>query len=185
MSHIGKRKIFLSSNVSVTKYKNFIIFSGLFGILKFKNFLPLKVIQKNKEFSFIPLIIYKKNKKFKSLWGTFNAHFKRLTFGLGNNYALRLKLLGVGFKIFKKKNKLIMKLGFSHKIFVEFPFTKLYMKKTKKRHLIFLLKSSDYDLLKTISVFLRSFKKPESYKGKGFSFRREFLNLKQGKKVKN
>ena len=186
MSKVGMQKIFISPEVSVTRFKNFLIFKGFYGILKLECSIPLKIfLIRNTEFYFIPKIDYKKNKNFKSLWGTFNINFGRLTYGISNNYEIKLKLVGVGFKVFKKNKKLLLKLGFSHRIYMEFPFENVYMKKTHKRPLGFLLKSFDYDLLKNMAVFLRSFKKPEVYKGKGFSFRKENLCLKEGKKLKN
>ena len=168
------------------KYKNFIIFYGPFGTLKLKCDIPLNVIQKEKtEFCFLPKEGAAVNKQFKSLWGTFNVNFSKLTYGIANSFNLRLKLIGVGFKILKKKKKLIFKLGFSHRYFAEIPFGSVAMRKIRKRPLVFALKSHDFELLKSIGVFLRSFKKPEPYKGKGFSFRREKLVIKEGKKLKN
>jgi large subunit ribosomal protein L6 len=185
MSNIGKKNIYISPDVSVKFYENFIIFLGYFNKLKLECKFPLQIVySKNMEFSFIPKINYKNNKNFKSLWGSFCVNLKKLTHGITYNFHLRLKLFGVGFKIFKKQDKLVLKLGFSHKYFTKFPFKMVFIKKIKKRPLIFLLKSSDFFILKNISVFLRSFKKPESYKGKGFSFRNELLVLKEGKKVK-
>jgi len=186
MSNIGKRKVFIASQILVKKYKNFIIFYGNFGALKLKCNIPLNIIQKDKtEFSLLPKASALVNKQFKSSWGTFNINFVKLTYGIANLFYLKLRLIGVGFKIFKKQKKAVLKLGFSHRYFTELPFGSVRIRKIRKRPLVFGLKSFDFELLKNVAVFLRSFKKPEPYKGKGFSLIRERLILKEGKKLKN
>jgi len=185
MSNIGQQKVLISSNIKLKFFKKFILVFGLFGNLKLKCELPLKVSKGNSMVSFHPLINHKKNHKLKSLWGTFRMHFFKLTYGLANNYSSFLSLIGVGFKVLKKRGKLILRLGLSHQVFLKLPFNKIEIKKISKRPLLFSFSSPDYDLLQNITFFLRSFKKPEIYKGKGFSFKKELLVLKEGKKVKN
>jgi large subunit ribosomal protein L6 len=185
MSNIGHQKVFISSNIKLKIFKKFILIFGLFGNLKLNCELPLKVSKNKNMISFYPLIDYQKNYKLKSMWGTFRMHFLKSTYGLANNYYSFLSLIGVGFKVLKKKNKLILRLGLSHQVFLKLPFNKVYIKKISKRPLLFSFSSPDYDLLQNITFFLRSFKKPEIYKGKGFSFKKELLVLKEGKKVKN
>jgi len=185
MSNIGQQKVFISSNIKLKFFKKFIIILGLFGHLKLNCDLPLKVAKSNHMISFYPLTKYKNNNKLKSMWGTFRMHFLKSTYGLANNYSSFLSLIGVGFKVLKKRNKLILRLGLSHQVFLKLPFNKIKIKKISKRPLLFSFSSPDYDLLQNITFFLRSFKKPEVYKGKGFSFKNELLVLKEGKKVKN
>jgi large subunit ribosomal protein L6 len=186
MSNIGKKQIILSSEVNIQKHLSFMLFQGIYGALKLQIPSFFRVIQKeNKKFFISPLFAYKKNKKIKSLWGTLNINFKNLTFGIANNFKLKMQLVGVGYKVFKKHDKLTLKLGLSHRKFLEFPFSMVTINRTQKRPLNYLVSSSNYELLKSVSSFLRSFKKPEPYKLKGFSFKREILKSKEGKKVKN
>jgi large subunit ribosomal protein L6 len=187
MSNIGQEKILIASNVKIKTYKNFIVLFGLFGNLKVKCPLSLKIKKESNVLS-IQLLSSKKNRIYKKLkmgWGTFRTDLFKSIHGISNNYQLLLNLIGVGFKVFRKTNKLILRLGFSHEVFLKLPFHLFEMKKLQKRPLLFLLTSCDYNLLRNISFFLRSFKKPEIYKGKGFSFKTEILRLKDGKKIKN
>jgi len=186
MSLIGNQNVFIGSNTSIQNFKNFILIFGLFGKFKLECNIALRVIQKNHLISFYPLVEYKKRKKFKSSWGTLKSLFYRSSYGAANKFQFFLKLVGVGFKVFKKNQKLILKLGLGHKKFMSLPLDSSYkIKKIQKRPLIFCFSGPDYELLKHTMFFLRSFKKPETYKGKGFSFNNELLILKEGKKVKN
>ena len=81
----------------------------------------------------------------------------------------KLKFIGVGYKAFFKKSNLILRLGFSHKIFCTIP-NNLIIKKIKKRPPIFLLKSFDFEIIQKVSNQIRMFKKPEPYKGKGIRY---------------
>jgi large subunit ribosomal protein L6 len=82
-----------------------------------------------------------------------------------------------------KKNLFILRLGFSHRLFFRLPVT-VSLTKTKKRPPTFLIKGFDSDLVKNTAFLLRSFKKPEPYKGKGVILLKEHIKLKEGKKTK-
>ena len=188
MSLIGKNPVFISSTVKLQIYKNFILIFGQFGELKVKCIVPHLIIKhKAQGLYFLPLFKnIKKKKKFKSLWGTFRMYLKKATNGVSSQYFLNLKLFGVGYKLIKKNKRFIFKLGFSHKIFFEFPVLEtLLIKKTQKRPLNYKFSSVDYDLVKNIPFLIRSLKKPAVYKKKGFILNREILFLKEGKKIKN
>lgn len=183
MSNIGKAPIFISSDVKLKKYKNFLIIFGLFGKIKLNIPIKLKITNKNNSINFTPINTLTKAEK--SKWGTFRTFFYKIVYGLTNNYSFKMKLLGVGFKVFKKPTKLILRLGLSHKTFIELPFNKVNITKVNKRPLIFSFKSSNYNLLLNILNTLRNFKRPDIYKGKGFRLENENIKLKEGKKIKN
>lgn len=185
MSSIGKKKVFVGSNASLKKFRNFMVVSGIFNTFKISCNIPIKVINKNQLVGFYPLINPKKNKELKSLWGSFRTAFFTLSYGASNKFHFLLKLVGVGYKMSKKNEKIILRLGLSHQVFLKLPFKDFSVKKVQKRPLMFLFSSSDYDLIKSVMFFLKSFKRVEPYKGKGFSFDKELIRLKEGKKLKN
>ena len=185
MSRIGGKNIFVASNVRLFKFENFILILGLFGNFRFRFNFPVKILKKNRLVELYPLKKYKQEKQLNAAWGTLRSHFFNCTYGASNNFNIFFRLIGVGFKMFKKHEKIILRLGLSHQIFLEVPFKKINIKKVQKRPLTFLFSSSDYDLLQNISFFIRQFKKPDIYKGKGFNFERELIKLKQGKELKN
>lgn len=96
----------------------------------------------------------------------------------------KLKLVGVGYKAFDVDNYestlLSLKLGYSHPIYFKIPEESqiFCLKKTK----LFVFGNSYQNITQTASL-LKSYKKPEPYKGKGILYETEKINLKEGKKV--
>jgi len=94
-----------------------------------------------------------------------------------------LKLIGIGYKIFpidNIKNLYQFKLGFSHSIYYKVPNNiNVFI---KKNTLIYLSGSSIKNVTQLASN-IRSYKKPEPYKGKGILYHNETIKLKQGKKI--
>ncbi len=136
----------------------------------------------------------KQTKTLKQNWGTSRAIIQNTVLGLYKNHVNKLKFIGVGYKAslftfhstknpIDFKQTLVLRLGFSHKIFCTLP-KSINITKIKKRPPTFLLKSIDLDIIRCTSFLIRSFKKPEPYKGKGILFQNEYIKLKEGKKTK-
>jgi len=116
--------------------------------------------------------------------GTETALIKRSILELSTNFYQKLKFIGVGYRVFDVSNfdnsMLMFKLGYSH--FLYFKITKnikIFNFKTIK--LFFF--SQNYQNLVQIVSLVRSFKKPEPYKGKGILYETEKIQLKKAKKV--
>lgn len=204
MSHIGKKIIFFSPTIQIYKNKNFLIIGdnlsqtcnsqANFSKLQFNIPLEIKVLRsqsKDKNMvkstegvGSLSLILPQasNNRGTKSLWGTFRALLAQTLRGFYKKHTITLKFVGVGYKASLKKNVLILRLGFSHKLFCKME-NNLTITKIKKRPIVFLLQSHFLDIVKTTAFRLRAFKKPEPYKGKGILLMNEFLKLKEGKKT--
>lgn len=182
MSNIGKKIIFCPSSIQIHKNLNFIIIgdSNTSKKIKIKIINPLRIL-KNKDNLSLDLIF---KDKFINMWGTYRSKLYKIIYGLYKSHTLKLKFIGVGFKANLKKDILILRLGFSHKFFCQIP-KEVNLSKIKKRPPTFLFKSSNLNIIKRTAFLIRSFKKPEPYKGKGILFFNEFLKLKEGKKSKN
>ena len=93
----------------------------------------------------------------------------------------QVSLVGVGYRAFisSKSNTLTLKLGYSHEIFIKIPLNLNVI--CPKPNVIFV---SGYSLddVNLFVNFIRSFRKPEPYKGKGILFEYEQTVLKEGKK---
>ncbi len=100
-----------------------------------------------------------------------------------NNNVVKKKLLlkGLGFRVSfsEDKSKLILKLGYSHLIEINIP-NKNFHINLQKNSLI--LQGEDSILLGNFCNVLRNLKPADSYKGKGFSFRNQKIQLKPVKK---
>jgi large subunit ribosomal protein L6 len=123
-------------------------------------------------------------KKIKALQGTTVALIKQLIVETSAVLYQKLKLVGVGYRAFDVdtlKNKLLLfKLGYSH--FLYFKISNeieiFCLKMTK----LFIYGNSYRNVTQTAAL-IRSYKKPEPYKGKGILYETEKIVLKEGKKV--
>ena len=125
-----------------------------------------------------------KKKKIKSIQGTTTALLKQLILETSITLYKKLKLVGIGYKAFNHenfKNKLlIFKLGYSHFIYFKIPAKlKIFCLKSTK---LFVYGNSYQEITQTSSI-VRSYKKPEPYKGKGILYETEKIILKEGKKI--
>lgn len=97
----------------------------------------------------------------------------------------KLKLVGVGYKVFEEKNSnnqnfLHFKLGYSHSLYYKIPINLTI--KTHQATKLFVFGYCKFNLSQCTSI-IRKFKSPEPYKGKGVLFSDESIKLKEGKKV--
>jgi large subunit ribosomal protein L6 len=125
-----------------------------------------------------------KKKKIKSVQRTTVSLIKQLLIEAVALVYRKLKLVGVGYRVFPAENfeghLLLLKLGYSHPIYFKIPsnLSIFCLKLTK----LFLYGSSHQQVTSTASK-IRLNKTPEPYKGKGILYDNEKIVLKEGKKV--
>lgn len=126
----------------------------------------------------------KKNKQVLSLKGTTTALIKQLLIETSSVIYNKLKFVGVGYRTFsieEFKNKLLMfKLGYSHSIFFKIPNN---LKISSFKFVKLFIYGTSYQNITQTSALIRSYKKPEPYKGKGILYESEKIKLKEGKKI--
>jgi ribosomal protein L6P/L9E len=100
-------------------------------------------------------------------------------------YYLKLKGLGFSFKYLAvPQHTLLLNIGFSKMRFVKIPQTISIIKKPRKKKYIFILTSTDLNILLIFTTLLRKLKIPDPYKIKGFRYVQESIKVKTGKKKK-
>jgi large subunit ribosomal protein L6 len=161
----------------------------LIGPLKQKS-LKLKVkiviMERILKVSDVPFseISNNERKKIKAVQGTTLALIKQLLIETSAILYQKLQFVGVGYRAFQVdnfENKLLLfKLGYSHPLYfkVSDELRVFCLKLTK----LFLFGHS-YQSVNQTSALIRSYKKPEPYKGKGILYVNEKIKLKEGKKV--
>nr|WAQ70079.1 ribosomal protein L6 [Rhizosolenia setigera] len=96
----------------------------------------------------------------------------------------KITLVGLGFKsvLFETPDSNILKLqlGYSHSIYLKLP-DNLNIKILKFNTLF--ISSTNLNILNFFVKLLKTFKIPDSYKGKGVVYEYEVINIKEGKKV--
>jgi large subunit ribosomal protein L6 len=114
----------------------------------------------------------------RSLWGTVGSHLRNMMEGVTKGFEKKLILEGVGYKSAVSGKNLDLALGFSHPVKIEIPEG---LTVTADKNLI-TITGTDKELVGQFSAYVRSLKKPEPYKGKGFRYDNEVIRRKQGKK---
>ena len=102
--------------------------------------------------------------------------------GVSKGWTKELELVGVGYRASNQGQKLDLALGFSHNIVMNIaPEVKIETTSEKGKNPIIKLTSFDKQLVGQVAAKIRSFRKPEPYKGKGIKFVGEQLRRKAGK----
>ena len=102
--------------------------------------------------------------------------------GVTKGFTKELELVGVGYRASNSGQKLEIALGFSHNIILELPIEiKVETINEKGSNPIIKLSSHDKQLLGMVASKIRSFRKPEPYKGKGVKYLGEQIRRKAGK----
>ena len=93
-----------------------------------------------------------------------------------------VKLVGVGYRASNNGNIIDFALGYTHNIFMQLPpEIKVETKSERNKNPLIILESCDKQLLGQVCSKIRSFRKPEPYKGKGIKFVGEEIRRKSGK----
>jgi large subunit ribosomal protein L6 len=120
------------------------------------------------------------NKFAKAMWGTVRALANNAVIGLTQGFEKKLEINGVGYRAAVKGNVLELQLGYSHPINYEIP---KGITVTVEKNII-TVKGSDKQQVGQVAAEIRSFRKPEPYKGKGVKYVDEHIIRKAGKTAK-
>ena len=114
--------------------------------------------------------------------GLYRALVNNMITGVSAGWTKELELVGVGYRASNQGNKLDLAVGFSHNIVLNIaPEVKVETVSEKGKNPIVKLTSHDKQLVGQVAAKIRSFRKPEPYKGKGIKFVGEIIRRKAGK----
>ena len=179
MSRIGKAIINVPAGITVSVNDKTITVKGPKGELT----QELKGgIQLEQQDGVITMTRPSESKEHKSLHGLYRSLVNNMIQGVSEGFTKQLELVGVGYRASHSGQKLELALGFSHGIVLYLPQeVKVDTVTEKGKNPIITLTSYDKQLLGMISAKIRSFRKPEPYKGKGVRFVGEDVRRKAGK----
>jgi large subunit ribosomal protein L6 len=178
MSRIGKNPISIPEGVSVDIQSDKIIVKGKLGELAQDYSEVSFVVEDN----VITLTRPSENKIHKAKHGLYRSLVYNMIEGVSKGYTKELELVGVGYRASNQGQILDLALGFSHNILFDIaPEVKIETVSEKGKNPIIKLASHDKQLLGYIAAKIRSFRKPEPYKGKGVRFVGEQVRRKAGK----
>lgn len=179
MSRIGNNPILLPEGTTFEINENVVTIKGKLGELSQE--LTDGITVKEEDGSLI-LKRPSESKSHKAKHGLFRALLNNMVAGVSKGWTKELELVGVGFRATSRGQVLDLALGFSHNIVMDIaPEVKVEAISEKGKNPIVKLTSFDKQLVGAVAAKIRSFRKPEPYKGKGVKFVGEILRRKAGK----
>ena len=179
MSRIGKAIIEIPANVTVTEKDGLVTVKGPKGELTQQLSEGISLKQEDGKLS---LERPSESKQHKALHGLYRALINNMVVGTSEGFTKKLELVGVGYRASNSGQKLELALGFSHGIVLDLPKeVSVETLSEKGKNPIITLSSYDKQLLGMVAAKIRSFRKPEPYKGKGIRFVGEIVRRKAGK----
>lgn len=184
MSRIGKLPINIPAGVNVTLKDNVVTVKGPKGELSQAVDPSIIVTIDNNVITFA---IDEANdtvepKQKQAFHGLYRALVNNMVVGVSQGYKKEMELVGVGYRVSNQGNLIEFALGYTHNIFLQLPKEiKVETKSERNKNPYISLESCDKQLLGLVCAKIRSFRKPEPYKGKGILFVGEQIRRKSGK----
>ena len=178
MSRIGKSPIKVPQGVTVAIDGQVVTVKGKLGELT----QEVKDIAIKQEDGQLVLETTNESKDQRAKHGLYRALLSNMVVGVSEGFTKELELVGVGYRASNQGQKLDLALGFSHNIVLELaPEVQVETVSEKGKNPIVKLTSYDKQLVGQVAAKIRSFRKPEPYKGKGVKFVGEIIRRKAGK----
>ena len=175
MSRIGNKTITIPAGVEINVNSNEVTVKGPKGTLT-RQFSPL--IEIKVEGSEVNCVRANEEKHTKQLHGTTRALINNMIVGVSEGYKKELEIIGIGYKAAVQGNKLVLTIGYSHDI--NFDIEQGISIETPNPTTI-IVTGIDKQRVGEVAAVIRSYRKPEPYKGKGIRYKGEFVPHKEGK----
>jgi len=178
MSRIGNNPVAIPEGVTVEINENVITVKGKLGELT-QDFSGVSVKVEDGQ---VLVTRPSDSKEHKAKHGLYRSLVLNMVDGVSKGWTKELELVGVGYRASNQGQKLDLALGYSHNIVLNLaPEVKVETISEKGKNPIVKLTSFDKQLVGQVAAKIRSFRKPEPYKGKGIKFVGEQLRRKAGK----
>ena len=183
MSRIGKLPISIPAGVTVTQQGEVVTVKGPKGELN-QNIHPSIILtiaegeitfEIDEKFDLV-------TKQKQAFHGLYRSLVNNMVVGVSEGYRKQMELVGVGYRASNQGNIIEFTLGYTHPIVIQLPAEiKVETKSERNQNPQVILESCDKQLLGLVCAKIRSFRKPEPYKGKGILFVGEQIRRKSGK----
>lgn len=184
MSRVGKKPILIPAGVDVVIDGQTVHVKGPKGALAtiVNSAVTVSLVQaeKGQEVVFHVDPSMETHADTRAQWGTARANVANLVKGVTEGFVKKLEVNGVGFRVNVSGRALVLNVGFSHEVKVEFPEG---VQATVEGNLI-TITGADKHLVGEFADRVRSIRKPEPYKGKGIKYIDEVVRRKAGKAQK-
>lgn len=174
MSRIGKKPINIK-DVEVKQNNQTVLVKGKLGQME-RTFHPnISIEIKDEE-----IIVTRPNdqRENRALHGLTRALLQNMVTGVSQGYSKELNIVGVGYKAELKGRNLLLNIGYSHPIYFVPP-EEITLEVPQQTQIK--VTGIDKELVGLVAAKIRSFRKPEPYKGKGIKYSNEIIIRKAGK----
>jgi len=179
MSRIGKAPVTIPAGVEVSLIGNVIKVKGKKGELHQEIDSSVQVSINEGVITFVR---ESDAPEIRSKHGLYRSIVQNMISGVSDGFKKEMEIIGVGYRANANGQQLELALGYSHAIIFEIPAEiKVAANTEKGKAPVVTLESHDKQLLGQVAAKIRSFRKPEPYKGKGIRFVGEEIRRKAGK----
>ncbi len=176
MSRIGKNPVTVPSGVTIDIAGQVLTAKGKLGSLKLVVANEVTASLADGKVTVTPK---SQTKRARTLWGTTRALVNNMVNGVSKGFTVNLEINGVGYRAAVQGKMLNLQLGYSHE--VKFPIpddVKIVCEKPTS----IAISGADRQRVGQVAAVIRSYRKPEPYKGKGIKYELETVRRKEGKK---
>lgn len=176
MSRVGQSPVSVPDGVTVDIAGSFVTAKGKLGELSVNLVDDIELTREENQ-----LIVKPRgnSKQARTMWGTTRSLLQNIVTGVGEGFTIKLEIVGVGYRAAVEGKDLVLQLGFSHE--VRFPIPDGITIACERPTLV-AISGADRQKVGQVAANIRSYRKPEPYKGKGIKYEDEFILRKEGKK---
>ena len=176
MSRIGKNPVLIPEGVKVKFQSNNIKVTGPKGSQDWDSHPEINISEVDGELYVTRLT---NSSAHRSLHGTTRQIINNMVLGVSDGFVKELEIIGIGYQALVKDNRIKLQVGYSHDIYFDVP-EGIIIKSDRS---FIRIEGIDKQLVGAVAAKIRSFRKPEPYKGKGIRYKDEYVRSKQGKTV--
>jgi len=177
MSRVGKYPVAVPAGVEISIVNSTLTAKGKRGSLSIPLSRHVEAKVEGGQIAISP--VGARSRESWTMWGTTRAVVANVVKGVSEGFTKALEIQGTGFRASVQGSNLVMNLGYSHDIVYPVPAD---VKITTPRPTAIVVEGNDKQRVGQVALDIRSFRKPEPYKGKGVRYETEVLRRKEGKK---
>ena len=176
MSRIGQNPVTVPSGVTVEIAGQLVKAKGKLGELSLTLVDEVEIAREENE-----LVVKPRNssQRAKMMWGTMRSLLQNVVTGVNEGFTINLEIVGVGYRAAVEGKSLVLQLGYSHEVRFAIPDG---ITIACERPTAIAISGADRQRVGQVAANIRSYRKPEPYKGKGIKYANEFILRKEGKK---
>ena len=176
MSRVGLLPIEIPEDVNLEIETDKVKANGKLGELSMNLSKDVEISHKENNLWVKPV---NNSKRARTMWGTTRSLLNNLVIGVSRGFEKKLVITGVGFRAQIQGKDLVLQLGYSHEIQYPIP-DGIKIEAPTQTEIV--VSGPDNQKVGQVAAEIRSYRKPEPYKGKGIRYLDEIILRKEGKK---